>query len=94
MQVAWGQDTIAVEKDEELALTVLSTEITRRPGTAVLLRIVAELQLAGILVHDSLAGAAGTVLHDDDLHILERLLRKALEQLIHLFRTVIYGNYD
>ena len=37
---------------------------------------------------------ARAILNDDDLHILESLLRQAFEQFIDLIRTIIYGHYN
>ena len=88
------QDAIAVEEDEELTLAVFCSEVARQARAAVLFRVVAKLQLPRITADDVLARLAGTVLYDDDFHVLERLLRKALEKLIDFIRTVIYGNYD
>ena len=88
------QDAIAVEEDEELTLAVFCSEVARQARAAVLFRVVAKLQLPRITADDVLAWLAGTVLYDDDFHVLERLLRKALEKLIDFIRTVIYGNYD
>ena len=55
LQVAWRQDAIAVEEDKELALTVLCAIVARQSWATVLLRVVAELQLACIAMDDALA---------------------------------------
>ena len=93
-QEARRQHAVAVEEDEEVALAVFCAIVARLSGPAVLLRIIAELKLAGILMDYGFAGLARTILHNDDLHILICLHYKALEQLIDLIGTIIYGNYD
>ena len=88
------QDTIAIEEDEILALAMLCSEVSRLSRSAILFCIITKLKLAGIAMDDILARLARTILNDDDLHVLERLFCKALEQFIDFVRTIIYGNYD
>jgi len=88
------QHTIAVQEDEELALAVLSAIVARRPRSTVLLGVIAKRQLPCEFVYNTFARPTGTVLHDDDLHVMQRLLCQALEQFIHLVGTIIYGNDD
>lgn len=94
LQEVRRQDAIAIEEDEEFALAVFSTEIASLSGPAILLCVITQRELACIAMHYVFARLARTVLHDDDLHILERLLREALQQFVHLVWAVVYGNYD
>ena len=61
-------------------------------GSGVSLLEVLDVELGFILVAHSAARHHRTVLHDNHLEVLHRLARKAIEQLVHFVRTVVYGD--
>ena len=78
-QIIGRQHAIAVEEDEELALAVFSTEVASLSGPAILLCVITQRELACIAMHNVFARQARTVLHDDDLVVLESLSAQALQ---------------
>ena len=72
---------------------MLNTIVAGRTGTAILLGQVLDVHLLRVFLQHLLAGNGGTILHNDHLEVLDRLIRQAFQQLVHLVGTVIHG-YD
>jgi hypothetical protein len=66
----------------------LDTVVARLAGTAVGLQVIMQIKDVCVLVANILAGFLGTVLHNDHLKVLTRLLGQTLKQLVHLVGTV------
>lgn len=93
LQIVFRHDDIRVQNDEVLASAVFGPIVARRPWTRVGLEVVAQSESALVFLTDVIAFLRRAVLHHNDLKIFERLMAKALQQLIDFLWPVVDG-YD
>ena len=92
-EIALGQHHIAVEDDDEAALSALHAVVPTIAWTTVGLLEILQPQPSSIFLHHVFAGRLATVFHDDNLHILLPLPHDGLQQFVDLVRAVIDGDY-
>ena len=90
--VALGQHHVRVEDEHILALGSLHAVVAALSGSGVRLCEVLDVELGFVLLAYVTARHLRSVLHDNHLEVLHRLARKAIEQLVHFVRTVVYGD--
>ena len=93
-QIAFGEENVAVQDEQIVALGAFRTVVARLSRSAVGFGIVVDAKAVGIAGHDGIAGDTAAVFDDDHFEVGETLARQRIEQLIALVGTVIYGDYD
>ena len=92
-QIAFGQHHVRVEDEHVVALRALHTVVARLSGSGVGLGEVLYAELLRIFLADILARHRRTVLHYHHFEVGFALTGEAVEQFVHLVRTVVNGNY-
>ena len=93
-QIPLRQDHVRVEHNQPFAVGTFGSIVTALARATVFLQVIMQIKDVCVLVANILARFLTSVLNNDDLEVLKRLMCQAFEQFVHFIGTIEDGNDD